>query len=149
MALIEDMATAEQFDVTPDEDEAFWAWAIIQRRAPRPAEECREPTTNEWREFQEHFHTHKLELGDGPRPYGTPCRHEHSCLRCPMVRVSPRQRPRLIEIIRNLSERIAEARTNGWLGEVQGLQATLQPMARMETDGGSIARGRCCLNDRP
>lgn len=37
----------------------------------------------------------------------------------------PGQRPRLIEIIRNLSERIAEARTNGWLGEVQGLQVSL------------------------
>ncbi|MER5757413.1 hypothetical protein [Streptomyces sp. NPDC002088] len=31
----------------------------------------------------------------------------------------------MIEIIRNLSERIAEARTNGWLGEVQGLQISL------------------------
>jgi hypothetical protein len=42
-----------------------------------------------------------------------------------MLRVSPKQRPRLIEIIRNLSERIAEARTNGWLGEIQGLQVSL------------------------
>ncbi|MGW4985661.1 hypothetical protein [Streptomyces mirabilis] len=42
-----------------------------------------------------------------------------------MLRVSPGQRPRLIEIIRNLAERIAEARTNGWLGEVQGLQVSL------------------------
>ncbi|MFE2315351.1 hypothetical protein ACFXC8_19670 [Streptomyces sp. NPDC059441] len=42
-----------------------------------------------------------------------------------MLRVSPRQRPRLVEIIRNLAERIAEARTNGWLGEVQGLQVSL------------------------
>lgn len=30
MVLIEDMVTAEQFDVTRDEDEAFWAWAIIE-----------------------------------------------------------------------------------------------------------------------
>jgi hypothetical protein len=98
---------------------------LEQRRATRPAEEHREPTTDEWREFQEHFHTRKLELGDCARPYGTPCRHEHSCLRCPMLRVSPRQRPRLIEIIRNLNERIAEARTNDWRGEVQGLQVSL------------------------
>lgn len=41
-----------------------------------------------------------------------------------MLRIVPRQRPRLVEIIRNLSERIAEARTNGWLGEVQGLQVS-------------------------
>jgi hypothetical protein len=42
-----------------------------------------------------------------------------------MLRVSPRQRQRLAEIIRNLTERVAEARANGWLGEVQGLQVSL------------------------
>jgi hypothetical protein len=42
-----------------------------------------------------------------------------------MLRVSPTQRPRLIEIIRNLGDRISEARINGWLGEVQGLEASL------------------------
>jgi hypothetical protein len=42
-----------------------------------------------------------------------------------MLRVDPRQRPRLITIIRSLSERISEARINGWLGEVQGLQTSL------------------------
>ncbi|MFG2369305.1 integrase [Streptomyces mirabilis] len=98
---------------------------LDQRRATRPAEEYREPTTDEWREFQEHSHTRKLELGDCARSYGTPCQHEYSCPRCPMLRVSPRQRPQLIEIIRNLAERIAEARTNGRLGEVQGLQVSL------------------------
>ncbi|WP_211246636.1 hypothetical protein [Amycolatopsis taiwanensis] len=37
----------------------------------------------------------------------------------------PRQRRRLIEIIRNLAERIIEARANGSLGEAQGLAASL------------------------
>jgi hypothetical protein len=37
-----------------------------------------------------------------------------------MLRVDPRQRQRLSEIVRNLTERIAEARLDGWLGEVQG-----------------------------
>ena len=32
---------------------------------------------------------------------------------------------RLAEIARNLGVRIAEARANGWLGEVQGLQTSL------------------------
>jgi hypothetical protein len=41
------------------------------------------------------------------------------------MRIDPRARPRLIEIIRNLDERIQEARLNGWLGEVDGLQASL------------------------
>jgi hypothetical protein len=42
-----------------------------------------------------------------------------------MLRVSPTQRARLVEIIRNLTDRITEARMNGWLGEVQGLQVSL------------------------
>jgi hypothetical protein len=42
-----------------------------------------------------------------------------------MLRVDPSQRPRLVEIIRNLIDRIAEARLNGWLGEVQALQVAL------------------------
>jgi integrase len=98
---------------------------LNQRRALRPEAEYREPTDEEWHEFQQHFELRKLELGDCARPYGTPCRHEHACVRCPMLRVDPRQRPRLIEIIRNLADRIAEARMNGWLGEVDGLQVSL------------------------
>ncbi|OHV54479.1 integrase [Pseudofrankia sp. BMG5.36] len=91
------------------------------RRAVRPEAEYREPTEEEWREFQQHFQARKLELGDCGRPYGTGCQHEHSCLRCPMLRVSPAQRTRLVEIIRNLDDRISEAKMNGWLGEVEGL----------------------------
>jgi hypothetical protein len=41
-----------------------------------------------------------------------------------MLRVSPRQ-PRLVEIIRNLGGRITDARMNNWIGEVQGLEASL------------------------
>jgi integrase len=98
---------------------------LTGRRAARPEEEYREPTGTEWREFQQHFTERKAELGECARPYGTPCQHEHACVRCPMLRVSPRQRQRLAEIIRNLTERVAEARANGWLGEVQGLQVSL------------------------
>jgi hypothetical protein len=98
---------------------------LDRRRATRPIEEYREPTEQEWREFQQHFQARKVEMGDCGRPYGSPCQHEHSCLRCPMLRVSPRQRPRLIEIIRNLGDRITEAKMNGWLGEVEGLQVSL------------------------
>src|SRR5712664_2913714 len=46
-------------------------------------------------------------------------------IRCPMLRVDPRQRERLIGIIRNLAARIGEAKINGWLGEVEGLQISL------------------------
>ena len=42
-----------------------------------------------------------------------------------MLRVDPAARGRLAEIIKNLADRIAEARINGWLGEVEGLQVSL------------------------
>ncbi|HEV2347536.1 MAG TPA: hypothetical protein VGS97_25820 [Actinocrinis sp.] len=39
--------------------------------------------------------------------------------------MDPKQRPRLAEIIHNLSDRIEEAHMNGRLGEVEGLQVSL------------------------
>ena len=57
--------------------------------------------------------------------YGTPCQHEHACIRCPMLRPDPNQLGRLVEIIENLNARLAEARDRGWLGEVEGLEASL------------------------
>ncbi|MFI0410692.1 hypothetical protein [Actinomadura sp. 3N508] len=43
-----------------------------------------------------------------------------------MLRVDPRQQRRLAEIIDNLKRRIDEARDHRWLGEVQGLQVSLE-----------------------
>jgi hypothetical protein len=99
---------------------------LDNRRATRPDEEYREPTAEEWTQFQQHFELRKLELGSCGRPYGTPCQHEHACVRCPMLRVDPRQRGRLVEIVHNLGDRITEARHNGWLGEIQGLTTSLE-----------------------
>jgi len=60
-----------------------------------------------------------------------------------MLRVSPQQRPRLTEIIHNLRERIAEARMNGWLGEVQGLEVSLEAAKRkLASLDRSIERNR-------
>ena len=60
-----------------------------------------------------------------------------------MLRISPQQRPRLAEIIHNLHERITEARMNGWLGEVQGLQVSLEAAKRKLTSlDRSIERNR-------
>lgn len=98
---------------------------VGSRRALRPQAEYREPTDEEWREFQQHFELRKVGLGACGRPYGTPCNHEHACVRCPMLRVDPRQKGRLGDIIVNLRDRISEAKANGWGGEVQGLQVSL------------------------
>ena len=98
---------------------------IARRRALRPGEEYRQPTDKEWDEFLGHFERRKVALGTCGRSYATPCIHEHSCLRCPLLRPDPAQRDRLLEIRDNLIARIAEARQHGWLGEVDGLQISL------------------------
>jgi hypothetical protein len=103
---------------------------LDHRCSVRPEAEYREPTEQEWTKFHQHFHERKLELGTCGRPYGTPCQHEHACVRCPMLRVDPKHRNRLSEIIHSLGERIKEARMNGWLGEVQGLQTSLDAAAK-------------------
>ena len=68
---------------------------IARRRATRPSEEYRTPTDDEWDEFLGHFERRKVALGDCGRAYGTSCIHEHSCIRCPLLRLDPAQRPRL------------------------------------------------------
>jgi hypothetical protein len=100
--------------------------AFISRRRPlRPSEEYRLPTDEEWEEFLGHFARRKVALGECGRSYATPCIHEHSCLRCPLLRPDPSERSRLVEIRDNLAERIGEAEAKGWLGEAEGLKVSL------------------------
>ena len=54
-----------------------------------------------------------------------------------MLRPDPAARSRLVEIIKNLAARIAEARVNGWLGEAEGLQISI-----------TTARGKLATLDR-
>ena len=98
---------------------------IARRRAMRPAEEYRTPTEEEWEEFLGHFERRRVALGDCGRSYATPCIHEHSCLRCPLLRPSASQRGRIVAIHDNLLARIAEAEGEGWAGEVEGLKVSL------------------------
>ena len=98
---------------------------IARRRALRPGAEYRTPTDAEWEEFLGHFERRKLALGDCGRAYGTSCIHEHSCIRCPMLRVDPAQRQRLRDIRASLIARIAEAEREGWTGEAEGLKVSL------------------------
>jgi len=102
---------------------ASWTRGAGRRR--RPGEEYRQPTDAEWEEFIGHFEHRRLALGTCGRSYATTCIHEHACLRCPLLRPDPAQRDRLVQIRDNLIARIAEARDHGWLGEVDGLQVSL------------------------
>jgi hypothetical protein len=98
---------------------------IARRRALRPSEEYRTPADQEWDEFLGHFERRRVALGDCGRAYGSSCQHEHSCIRCPLLRVDPAQRARLQEIRDNLTARILEAEQHGWLGEAEGLRVSL------------------------
>ena len=98
---------------------------LARRRALRPSEEYRAPTDDEWQEFLGHFERRKVSTGTCGRAFGTPCIHEHACVRCPMLWPDPAQRPRLTEIRDNLIARIAEAEREGWPGEIEGLKVSL------------------------
>ncbi len=73
---------------------------------------------------QRNFDRRKVELGVCTRDYGTPCIHEHACVRCPQLRPDPAQAPRLEEIRANLIDRLQEAKEHGWLGEVAAIETT-------------------------
>jgi len=98
---------------------------IARRRAQRPGEEYRTPSDEEWADFLGHFERRKVAVGDCGRSYATPCIHEHSCLRCPLLRPDPAERGRLTQIRDNLLDRITEAETNRWFGEAEGLKVSL------------------------
>jgi site-specific recombinase XerD len=98
---------------------------LARRRAERPKEEYRDPTPEEWSDFQEHFDKRRIELGSCGRPYGTPCQHEHACIRCPMLSINPMMLPRLDEIEEDLLARRKRAVAEGWQGEIEGLDLTL------------------------
>jgi integrase-like protein len=111
--------------VYPDEAIQAHLAFLARRRALRPSEEYRVPTDDEWTEFLGHFERRKVSTGTCGRAFGTPCIHEHACIRCSMLWPDPAQRERLVEIRDNLTARIAEAQREGWLGEVEGLQVSL------------------------
>lgn len=74
--------------------------------------------------MQRNFEKRKVSVGTCARAFSTPCIHEHACVRCSLLRPDPAQRARLEEIRANLEDRIIEARREGWLGEVEGLQVS-------------------------
>jgi len=122
--------------VYPDEAIQAHLAFLARRRALRPSEEYRVPTDDEWTEFLGHFERRNVSTGTCGRAFGTPCIHEHACIRCSMLWPDPAQRPRLAEIRDNLITRTSEAHREGWTGEAEGLQvslaATEQKLAQMD-----------------
>ncbi|MGW4839660.1 hypothetical protein [Streptomyces globisporus] len=89
---------------------------LANRSQARPVSEYRDPTADEWHAFEGHFDTRKVELGLCGRPYGSPCNHEHACIRCPVLQVNPEMIRRLEEIERDLLARRERAETEGGEG---------------------------------
>ena len=101
-------------------------WPSSPAAAPcGPARNTGPPPTRNGNEFLGHFERRKVSTGTCGRAFGTPCIHEHACIRCPMLWPDPAQRTALAEIRDNLTARIAEAEREGWLGEVEGLKISL------------------------
>ena len=88
------------------------------------------------------FERRRLSLGTCGRSYGTPCIHEHSCIRCPLLRPDPAQRPRLTQIRDNLITRIGEAHREGWPGEAEGLKVSLAAARQKLAQMGEISARR-------
>jgi hypothetical protein len=96
----------------------------------------------EWSEFEEHFDRRKVELGSCGRPYGTPCQHEHACIRCPVLHVDPKMLSRLIELERDLRDRRRRAEHEGWTGEIEGIDLTLRLLAEKKAAAERAGRAR-------
>lgn len=112
---------------------------LARRRSQRPAEEYRPASETEWTEFQEHFEKRQLELGSCGRPYGTPCVHEHACIRCSMLQVNPKMLGRLLEIENDLQLRRERALAEHWMGEVDGIDLTLRYLAEKRAEAERFA----------
>ncbi|MGY5281627.1 tyrosine-type recombinase/integrase [Nocardia gipuzkoensis] len=111
-----------------------------RRRAMRPQEEYRPTTDDEWGEFEEHFDKRKVELGSCGRPYGTNCQHEHACLRCSQLHVNPSMLGRLDQLEADLEDRKRRATAQGWLGEIEGINRTLECLRDKRSDAQRLTR---------
>ncbi|WP_202870911.1 tyrosine-type recombinase/integrase [Kribbella pratensis] len=94
-----DLATTQGYVAVFEEDTVrHYQHFLARRRALRPDDEYGPVNADEWSKFEERFDKRKVELGDCDRPYGSPCQHEHACIRCPMLRINPAMLPRLTEL---------------------------------------------------
>lgn len=137
-----DLQTTQRYvAIYPEEVIRHFDAYLARRRQERPSDEYREPTDAEWAEFEEHFALRKVALGHCGRPYGTPCIHEHACVRYPFLRVDPAQMPRLDELEENTTARIQEAESRGWLGELAGLNESLIHITRKKEQVARLPTG--------
>jgi hypothetical protein len=66
--------------------------------------------------------------------------YEHACLRCAQLHVNPKMLPRLDELESDLEERRKRATAEGWLGEIEGVDLTLQCLRDKRADALRLTR---------
>lgn len=138
-----DLATTQGYVAVFEEDTVrHYQDFLARRRALRPVDEDDPVGDQEWSEFEEHFDKRKVELGSCARPYGTPCQHEHACIRCPMLQINPKMVPRLIELETDLEARRERAQTEGWLGELEGIDLTLRLLRQKKSAATRLVESR-------
>ena len=116
---------------------------IARRRALRPGEETGTSPPKSGTSSSATSSSARSPSGSAPGTSEPHAPHEHSCVRCPQLRPDPAQEPRLLEIRDNLQARTAEARREGWLGEIAGLEATVRRRAETTSDESDRQPSRC------
>jgi hypothetical protein len=66
-----------------------------------------------------------------------------------MLRISPAQTPRLLQIERNAQDRLGEARQMQWLGEVAALEESLRHIAKKKQQIEQVRQPRNATSGRP
>lgn len=141
-----DLGTTRGYVAVFEEDLVLHYQAhLARRRTLRPDHEYRPATDTEWTEFDEHFDKRKVELGNCGRPYGTPCPHEHACIRCPVLQIDPEMVARLGELEIDLQARRAKAHHEGWLGEIEGIDLTLTFLQQKRETAHRLGRSTVLL----
>ncbi len=95
-------------------------------------------------EFEQHFLLRRVALGDCHGLFGTPCMHEHACIRCCFLPVDRAGLGRLEEMTGNVEERLTEAKQGCWRGELTAAstQALLPPCPADMEAAASYSPGR-------
>ena len=111
------------------------------RRAARPAEEYREPTERSGANSRNTSNSARSNWAPAGAPTAHPAHTNTPASAAPCSASTPAA-PTSREITRNLADRIEEARTNGWHGEVQGLQISLDAARTKLASLDRLARNR-------
>lgn len=137
--------TSQAYTVVFDDDLVRTYRAFLGRCcADRPATEYREPTDNESREFQQHFHERKLELRECGSPRRMVCGRGEECHECATDSVAgrqvlwPVQQADSVSVMERSFQSAADLLVALRAREVTSVELTDEAIARIERDDKAI-----------